>query len=204
MWCVFQKRELLLQTLHFTALLIEHSFSRHLYNSVEHLIQLLEASDMQVRQPIARESTCHAKILVPALWDLHHRRAFKPQRAKAALGTNCCKQVVNTGGPIQCTRSDTPKGHLLSLSPQVVLHVLNLIYMFSKRSNFISRLSSDRREALVVRLYHLAEVRPISHRREEWPGELWRHGGERLRRMGRLVCVLLCLIFTGSYGRHGR
>ncbi|XP_043204561.1 E3 ubiquitin-protein ligase HUWE1-like, partial [Amphibalanus amphitrite] len=80
------KRELLLQTLHFTALLIEHSFSRHLYNSVEHLIQLLEASDMQV-----------------------------------------------------------------------VLHVLNLIYMFSKRSNFISRLSSDRREALVVRLYHLAE-----------------------------------------------
>ena len=45
---ILQKRELLLQTLHFTALLIEHSFSRHLYNSVEHLIQLLEASDMQV------------------------------------------------------------------------------------------------------------------------------------------------------------
>ncbi|XP_037091019.1 E3 ubiquitin-protein ligase HUWE1-like [Pollicipes pollicipes] len=80
------KRELLLQTLHFTALLIEHSFSRHLYNSVEHLIQLLEASDMQV-----------------------------------------------------------------------VLHVLNLIYMFSKRSNFITRLGSERRGALIVRLTHLAE-----------------------------------------------
>ena len=49
---LFQKRELLLQTLHFTALLIEHSFSRHLYNSVEHLIQLLEASDMQVKQQL--------------------------------------------------------------------------------------------------------------------------------------------------------
>ncbi|KAF0312883.1 E3 ubiquitin-protein ligase HUWE1 [Amphibalanus amphitrite] len=54
-----------------------------------------------------------------------------------------------------------PDGWLLTCDmpdyAPVVLHVLNLIYMFSKRSNFISRLSSDRREALVVRLYHLAE-----------------------------------------------
>lgn len=41
---------------------------------------------------------------------------------------------------------------------QVVLGVLNLLYMFSKRSNFITRLNSDKRQALLSRLYHLAEV----------------------------------------------
>ena len=55
--------------MHFTTLLIEHSFSRHLYSSMEHLSLLLSSFDLDV-----------------------------------------------------------------------VLAVLNLLYMFSKRSNFISRL----------------------------------------------------------------
>ncbi|XP_012277229.1 E3 ubiquitin-protein ligase HUWE1 isoform X2 [Orussus abietinus] len=79
-------KELLLWVLHFTTLLIEHSFSRHLYNSMEHLITLLSSCDMHV-----------------------------------------------------------------------VLGVLSLLYMFSKRSNFITRLNSDKRQALLSRLTHLAE-----------------------------------------------
>ena len=82
-----QDKELLLWVLHFTTLLIEHSFSRHLYNSMEHLITLLSSCDMNV-----------------------------------------------------------------------VLGVLNLLYMFSKRSNFITRLNTDKRQALLNRLTHLAEV----------------------------------------------
>lgn len=81
-----QEKELLLYILQFTALLIEHSFSRHLYNSMEHLTALLSSSDMQV-----------------------------------------------------------------------VLGVLNLLYVFSKRSNFITRLNPDRRQALLTRLTYLAE-----------------------------------------------
>lgn len=79
-------KKLLLWVLHFTTLLIEHSFSRHLYNSMEHLNTLLASSDMQV-----------------------------------------------------------------------VLGVLNLLYMFSKRSNFITRLSNDKRQVLLLRLQYLAE-----------------------------------------------
>ncbi|KAL3226524.1 hypothetical protein MRX96_004413 [Rhipicephalus microplus] len=85
-----QEKELLLYILQFTALLIEHSFSRHLYNSMEHLTALLSSSDMQV-----------------------------------------------------------------------VLGVLNLLYVFSKRSNFITRLNPDRRQALLTRLTYLAEVGAI-------------------------------------------
>ncbi|XP_015191132.1 PREDICTED: E3 ubiquitin-protein ligase HUWE1 isoform X3 [Polistes dominula] len=81
-----EAKELLLWVLHFTTLLIEHSFSRHLYNSMEHLITLLSSCDMHV-----------------------------------------------------------------------VLGVLNLLYMFSKRSNFITRLNNDKRQALLSRLNHLAE-----------------------------------------------
>ncbi|XP_057320129.1 E3 ubiquitin-protein ligase HUWE1-like isoform X1 [Microplitis mediator] len=81
-----EAKELLLWVLHFTTLLIEHSFSRHLYNSMEHLVTLLSSCDMQV-----------------------------------------------------------------------VLGVLSLLYMFSKRSNFITRLNSDKRQALLSRLNHLAE-----------------------------------------------
>ncbi|XP_076681578.1 HECT, UBA and WWE domain containing E3 ubiquitin protein ligase 1 isoform X3 [Andrena cerasifolii] len=81
-----EAKELLLWVLHFTTLLIEHSFSRHLYNSMEHLITLLSSCDMHV-----------------------------------------------------------------------VLGVQNLLYMFSKRSNFITRLNSDKRQALLSRLNHLAE-----------------------------------------------
>ncbi|XP_046372246.1 E3 ubiquitin-protein ligase HUWE1-like isoform X1 [Haliotis rufescens] len=79
-------KTLLLEVLRFTALLIEHSFSRHLYNSMEHLTTLLASCDMTV-----------------------------------------------------------------------VLGVLNLLYVFSKRSNFITRLNPDKKQALVVRLTHLAE-----------------------------------------------
>jgi len=78
-------KELVLWTLHFTTLLIEHSFSRHLYSSMEHLSLLLSSFDLDV-----------------------------------------------------------------------VLAVLNLLYMFSKRSNFISRLAPDKRQVLLNRLSHLA------------------------------------------------
>uniref|UniRef100_A0A663FIQ8 HECT, UBA and WWE domain containing E3 ubiquitin protein ligase 1 n=1 Tax=Aquila chrysaetos chrysaetos TaxID=223781 RepID=A0A663FIQ8_AQUCH len=81
-----QLKALLLALLNFTALLIEYSFSRHLYSSIEHLTTLLASSDMQV-----------------------------------------------------------------------VLAVLNLLYVFSKRSNYITRLGSDKRSPLLSRLQHLAE-----------------------------------------------
>lgn len=77
---------LLLAVLHFTTLLIEHSFSRHLYNSVEHLTALLSSNNMEI-----------------------------------------------------------------------VLGVLNLLYMFSKRSNFIPRLNSAKRTTLLARLMNVAE-----------------------------------------------
>ncbi|XP_062871591.1 E3 ubiquitin-protein ligase HUWE1 isoform X2 [Trichomycterus rosablanca] len=81
-----QLKALLLAVLNFTALLIEYSFSRHLYSSIEHLTILLASCDMQV-----------------------------------------------------------------------VLSVLNLLYVFSKRSNYITRLGSDKRSPLLARLQHLAE-----------------------------------------------
>lgn len=81
------KIRLLLSVLNFTTLLIEHSFSRHLYNSVEHLTYLLSSANMEI-----------------------------------------------------------------------VLGVLNLLYMFSKRSNFIPRLNSTKRTALLSRLTYIAEV----------------------------------------------
>lgn len=83
-------KSLLLAVLQFTALLIEHSYSRHLYNSVEHLTTLLESTDFLV-----------------------------------------------------------------------ILSVLNLLYVFSKRSIFINRLSTDKKQALLQRLLYLAEVSNI-------------------------------------------
>ncbi|XP_050313082.1 E3 ubiquitin-protein ligase HUWE1 isoform X3 [Anthonomus grandis grandis] len=77
---------LLICILRFTSLLIEHSFSRHLYNSMEHLLVLLMANEMNV-----------------------------------------------------------------------VLEVLNLLYMFSKRSNFITRLKTEEKDCLLSRLQYLAE-----------------------------------------------
>ncbi|XP_037772840.1 E3 ubiquitin-protein ligase HUWE1-like isoform X4 [Penaeus monodon] len=79
-------QELVVWVLHFTTLLVEHSFSRHLYSSVEHLITLLSSTSMTI-----------------------------------------------------------------------VLAVLNLLYMFSKRSNFITRLAVAPRKALLTRLINLAE-----------------------------------------------
>lgn len=43
-----QLKQLLLEVVRFTALLIEHSFSRHLYSSMEHLTTLLSSCDMYV------------------------------------------------------------------------------------------------------------------------------------------------------------
>lgn len=78
---------LLLLVLNFTTLLIEHSFSRHLYNSIEHLTALLQ-----------------------------------------------------------------------SINLDIVLGVLNLLYMFSKRSNFLSRLGCNKKTAVSNRLKFIAEV----------------------------------------------
>ena len=78
-------KDLVLWTLSFTTFLIEHSFSRHLYSSMEHLTSLLASSDLDV-----------------------------------------------------------------------VLAVLNLLYMFSKRSNYITRLAPEKRAGLLGRLTHLA------------------------------------------------
>ena len=78
-------KDLVLWTLNFTTFLIEHSFSRHLYSSMEHLTSLLASSDLDV-----------------------------------------------------------------------ILAVLNLLYMFSKRSNFITRLAPEKRAGLLGRLTHLA------------------------------------------------
>jgi len=41
-------KELVLWTLNFTTLLIEHSFSRHLYSCMEHLSLLLSSFDLDV------------------------------------------------------------------------------------------------------------------------------------------------------------
>ncbi|XP_022080949.1 E3 ubiquitin-protein ligase HUWE1-like [Acanthaster planci] len=79
-------KQLVHSVLNFTALLIEHSFSRHLYNSIEHLTTLLSSSDL------------------------------------------------NT-----------------------VLAVLNLVYVFSKRSNFLIKLAAEKRQELFSRLTYLAE-----------------------------------------------
>ena len=52
--------------------------------------------------------------------------------------------------------------HLISLlsssNLDVILSVLNLLYVFSKRSNFLSRLSDVQRLPLLKRLSYLAEV----------------------------------------------
>ena len=41
-------KELLLAVLQFTALLVEQSFTRHLYSSMDHMTTLLSSSDMTV------------------------------------------------------------------------------------------------------------------------------------------------------------
>ena len=68
-------------------MLVEHSFSRHLYNSIEHLIDMLVSVDLEV-----------------------------------------------------------------------VLEVLHLLYMFIKRSNYLTRMSGTLRTSLNQRLTYLAEV----------------------------------------------
>jgi len=82
-----KKKELIFHMLKFTSLLIEHSYARHLYNSIEHLINLLD----------------------------------------------CC-------------------------DGSVIVSVLNLIYVFSKRSNYLARVSSEKKKALQEKLVDLAQT----------------------------------------------
>jgi len=84
---LFQLRCCVTYILNFTTLLIEHSFSRNLYNSMDHLVKLLN-----------------------------------------------------------------------SVCIRMVLDVLQLLYMFSKRSNFLARLPEDKREGLLERLTYIADV----------------------------------------------
>lgn len=51
----------------------------------------------------------------------------------------------------------------MSNEMNVVLEVLNLLYMFSKRSNFISRLKTEEKECLLSRLLYLAEVQILGN-----------------------------------------
>ncbi|CAF4209002.1 unnamed protein product, partial [Adineta steineri] len=78
---------LVLDILRFTALLVEHTYSRHLYNSIEYLTMLLQSSDVNI-----------------------------------------------------------------------VLGVLSIVYVFNKRSNFITRLQLDKKQALIERITFLAET----------------------------------------------
>lgn len=118
-----QLKALLLAVLNFTALLIEYSFSRHLYSSIE------------VSLPLQR-SSCSLEF---SLFFLEHCSSL----------TSVCR----------CLLSFQHLTTLLaSCDMQVVLSVLNLLYVFSKRSNYITRLGSDKRTPLLARLQHLAEV----------------------------------------------
>ena len=52
--------------------------------------------------------------------------------------------------------------HLITLldcaDGDIILAVLNLIYVFSKRSNYLSRLPSDKKKILQEKLVDLAQV----------------------------------------------
>lgn len=82
---------------------------------------------------------------------------------------------------------------LASCDMQVVLSVLNLLYVFSKRSNYITRLGSDKRTPLLARLQHLAEV----HRKLCLPVVMF--SGVLLVTSGALIEGLCCV----ELGRKG-
>lgn len=113
-----QLKALLLAVLNFTALLIEYSFSRHLYSSIE----VLQSSCVPYE--------CHLSSVLSL--------------TLRVLACFCLQHLTTL---------------LASCDMQVVLSVLNLLYVFSKRSNYITRLGSDKRSPLLARLQHLAEVR---------------------------------------------
>lgn len=119
-----QLKALLLAVLNFTALLIEYSFSRHLYSSIE-----------------VGLSVVHSPLLLFFLDCICHKENNK--------------QLPNFN-PLFILQHLTTL--LASCDMQVVLSVLNLLYVFSKRSNYITRLGSDKRTPLLARLQHLAEV----------------------------------------------
>ena len=118
------RKSLVLQVLHFTALLIEHSFTRHLYSSMEHLTTLLSSSDMTV-----------------VLGVLNLLYVFRYACTVYICGFHeVCACVYRHG-----------------VSFMLIRRVM-LFYLFSKRSNFITRLNADQKQALVIRLTHLGEV----------------------------------------------
>lgn len=128
-----QLKALLLAVLNFTALLIEYSFSRHLYSSIEVSWNLLHSTSPflilhNVTKEEVKQLTNSRSLYLPLLPSLQHLTTL-----------------------------------LASCDMQVVLSVLNLLYVFSKRSNYITRLGSDKRTPLLARLQHLAEVYWMSY-----------------------------------------
>lgn len=124
-----QLKALLLAVLNFTALLIEYSFSRHLYSSIE----------------VSKYTLNHSCIFFSQV-------GFECQREKKLR----CLYYFSL--PLILQHLTTL---LASCDMQVVLSVLNLLYVFSKRSNYITRLGSDKRTPLLARLQHLAEVQSM-------------------------------------------
>lgn len=124
-----QLKALLLAVLNFTALLIEYSFSRHLYSSIE--------------------VGLHCYIHNNYSASLEYCTSQEEKKICSLNKTVCCLL------PFHFQHLTTL---LASCDMQVVLSVLNLLYVFSKRSNYITRLGSDKRTPLLARLQHLAEV----------------------------------------------
>ncbi|CAH1264453.1 HUWE1 [Branchiostoma lanceolatum] len=188
-----QSKERLLKVLQFTALLIEHSFSRHLYNSMEHVTRLLSSSDMGLVLPVlnllfvclfvtsvvvpppARDQTAHVTrllsssdmgLVLPVLNLLFH-----VTRLLSSSDMGLVLPVLNLLFHVTRLLSSSDMGlvlpvlnllfhvtRLLSSSDMgLVLPVLNLLFVFSKRSNFITRLAAEKRQTLLGRLQHLAE-----------------------------------------------
>ena len=145
-------KELVLWTLHFTTLLIEHSFSRHLYRSV------ICSSYFHIQNLKSR------KILLNFLFSYYffgeYQVSGQPNIWKMKLYTKKqpdIRPARNLVQPCQILTINyfSSMEHLSlllsSFDLDVVLAVLNLLYMFSKRSNFISRLAPDKRQVLLNR-----------------------------------------------------
>ena len=156
MSCLLQFKDKVVTVLNFTALLIEHSYARHIYNSTE--------VSLSYTPP-------HAGFTV-----LKSLLSFI-----SSLRGSCCLSFTVLGW--HCLYSGLPPIHtalalfsavesaifspfvlqhlcVLLACPDldVVLAVLNLLYVFSKRSNFISRLPPKKRAHLNSYLEYLAEV----------------------------------------------
>ena len=63
---------------------------------------------------------------------------------------------------LQAMRCDLNMTFCSCSDMDVVLEVLNVLYVFSKRSNFMGRLSAPRKQEIVIRLLYLAEVSSVT------------------------------------------